>query len=416
MGARTAQGRRHRGPLHESPSDDEPAPDPPGTPTQSVAAPPADTPDAGAAIALVHEWLDRRAGSETTFEEIARVFPNADLYALSVDPDACFDFGGRPVTTTLLDTAALRRHRTMTLPAMPLAWSLVRRRRPAYDVAITSSHALVNTAPLVRHATIALCYCHTPARYLWMPEVDGRGARAPRPARAALRRLDARAADRVTAFAANSSETAGRIRRFYDRDATVIPPPVRTTFFTPGPADADAPAGTGGPFLLAVSRFVPYKRLDLAIGAAAAVGLPLVVAGSGPGEAALRALAADAGVPVRFVVAPSDDELRSLFRSAAALVFPAFEDFGMVSVEAQACGTPVVGLAAGGSLDTVRDGVTGALASEQSVEAVADATRRALAAAGDPEVGSACRRHALGFSDERFRERFGTWVGRHVRR
>ncbi len=415
MGARTAQGRRHGGPLHESPGADDPSPDPPGSPTRTVVAPPADAPHTEPAIALVHEWLDRRAGSETTFEAIARLFPAADLYALSVDPDVRFDFGGRTVTTTLLDTAALRRHRTWTLPAMPLAWSLVRRRRRAYDLAVTSSHALVNTAPLVRGATTALCYCHTPARYLWMPEVDGRGARAPRPARAALRRLDARAARGVTAFAANSTETAARIRRFYDREATVIPPPVRTAFFTPGPADAAVSAGTDGPFLLAVSRFVPYKRLDLAIGAAAAVGLPLVVAGSGPGEAGLRELAAGAGVPVTFVVAPSDVELRSLYRRAVALVFPAFEDFGMVSVEAQACGTPVVGLAAGGSLDTVRDGGTGVLAHEQSVEAVADATRRLLGVADDPQVGSECRRHALGFSAERFRERFGAWVGRHAR-
>jgi glycosyltransferase involved in cell wall biosynthesis len=415
VGARTAQGRRHRGPLHESPGVDEPAPDPPGPSSRGAAAPATPALPTGTAIALVHEWLDRRAGSETTFEQIARVFPDADLYALSVDPDARFDFGGRSVTTTLLDTAALRRHRTWTLPVMPLAWSLLRRRRPAYDLAITSSHALVNTARVVRAAGITLCYCHTPARYLWMPEVDGRGARLPRPARAALRRLDAGAAAGVTAFAANSAETAARVRRFYGREATVIPPPVRTSFFTPGPADAAPTAGTDGPFLLAVSRFVPYKRLDLAIGAAAAVGLPLVVAGSGPGEAALRALAADTGVPVGFVTAPSDEELRSLYRSAAALVFPAFEDFGMVSVEAQACGTPVVGLAAGGSLDTVRDGVTGALASEQCVEAVADATRRVLAGAGDPQVASACRRHALGFSGERFGERFAAWVERHAR-
>src|SRR5206468_2113218 len=111
-----------------------------------------------------------------------------------------------------------------------------------------------------------------------------------------------------------------------------------------------------GEFLLTCSRFVPYKRLDLAILAADRVGLPLVIAGQGPGEGKLRALASEARVPVTFAVGPSDEELRSLYRAASAFVFPPVEDFGIVAVEAQACGIPVVALRAGGALDTVIDG------------------------------------------------------------
>jgi glycosyltransferase involved in cell wall biosynthesis len=371
-------------------------------------------------MAIVHEWLHDRSGSETTFEEMAKVFPAADLFALSREPGVTYDVGDRKIATTVLDRSVLRRHRGLTLPAMPLAWALVGATGPRYDVVITSSHALVNTAGMVRRAGVALCYCHTPARYLWMPQLDDRGRLAPAPVRRALRRLDRGAAGRIVGFAANSTETAWRVRRFYGRDAVVVPPPVDTEHYTPAPADAGEPLPAAvhrfPEYLLAVSRFVGYKRLDLAVDVAAAVRLPLVLAGHGPGEADLRARAARSEVPVELVVGPSREELRALYRGAAVLVFPALEDFGIVPVEAQACGTPVVGLAAGGTLDTVVDGSTGVLAGEQTVPALAAATRRALAdLAGRSATATACREHALRFSTSCFDDRLRRWVGDHAR-
>jgi glycosyltransferase involved in cell wall biosynthesis len=373
-------------------------------------------------IAAVHEWLPARAGSEKTFEEIARAFPTADLYALSRDPDTPFDFGGRPLTTTFLDRPRLRDLRAVALPLMPLAWQTIRTPDVPYDLVITSSHAFANLARPTKDADVVLCYCHTPARYLWVPELDQDRSRVEpllAPARSFLRRVDLRGAGRVTAFAANSSEVADRIRRFYDRDAIVIPPPVETDFFAsdePGQlSETERRELPDGEFVMAMSRFIPYKRLDLAIRTAANVGLPIVVAGSGDDDARLRSIAEELGHDVRFVIRPSQQLLRELFRRATLLLFPAYEDFGIVPVEAQACGTPVVGYAAGGALDTIDSGVTGELSPEQTVDAFTEATRRALnGIVTDPKTTRRCREWASRFGAEHFRDRLTKWVETHV--
>ncbi len=163
---------------------------------------------------------------------------------------------------------------------------------------------------------------------------------------------------------------------------------------------------------MACSRFIPYKRVDLAILAADRVGMPIVVAGRGAGEAQLREVAASVSVPVIFE-RPTDERLRDLFRGAAAFIFPALEDFGIVAVEAQACGTPVVGLDAGGSRDTILEGVTGARAERQEVGAFADALQRAL----EPAISTAaCIDHAASFSEEVFAGRIRDWVVEAARR
>jgi glycosyltransferase involved in cell wall biosynthesis len=355
-------------------------------------------------LAIVHEWLASRAGSEKVFEAMASAYPDADLWALTREPGVRFDFGGRPVHTTMLDVAGpLRRRRNLTLPLMPLAWTMAGRGRH-YDVVVTSSHAFTKAFHPGRDA-IQLCYTHAPARYLWDTEIDTRGGRAAvliDPVRGRLRDLDRRLAVRVDHFAANSRAVAERVRRFYGREAVVIAPPVDTEFYTPVPH----PPGRA---VLAVSRFIPYKRLDLAIEACAAAEVPLIVAGGGPEETRLRALAE--GHDVRFEIDPDDARLRHLYREAAALVFPAEEDFGIVTVEAQACGRPVVALGAGGSLDTVIDGATGAHVADQEVASWAEAIRRVV---DDPPAVEACRAHAETFSALRFRSNFQNWVDPHL--
>lgn len=356
-------------------------------------------------LALAHEWLDARAGSEKTFEALAGFFPEADLFALTNTLGPQFAAGGREVATTFIDRLpAVRRRRAMTLPLMPLAWRTVSRR--PYDVVITSSHACVKGFRPGRDA-LHLCYCYTPMRYVWETDQRSRfdrlGDLGPR---AALRRWDRKSAAWVDSFAAISTAIRDRIQHCYNRPSRVIHPPVDTQFFTPaGPEDAVQGLPTQ-PFVLACSRFIPYKRLDLAILAAERVGIAVVVAGQGPAEASLRAIGERVEVPVSFEVAPSDERLRALYRGASAFVFPALEDFGIVAVEAQACGTPVVALAQGGTADTVIEGVTGALVDGQEVGGFAEGLERVLTMT----AGGACVANAGSFALARFEARVAAWV------
>lgn len=364
-----------------------------------------DDPLANTRIAVVHEWLNGLAGSEQTFVEIARALPSAELFALTRNPEVDFGLGNRSIHCTVLDRVASRRGGTAwTLPLMPLAWRLVR--SGEFDVVITSSHAFARAFPAARRA-IHLSYTHTPMRYVWLADLDQRtrGRWVPSPVRWPFAALDRRYAATVDAFAANSTVTAERIQRFYGRAAQVIAPPVDTEFFTPGTA-------VRGDHLLSVSRFVQYKRHDLAIHAAALAGLRLVVAGHGPAEPQLRRLASEVHPGgVEFVIAPDRTTLRELYRSAAALVFPALEDFGIVVVEALACGTPVVALGQGGARDTVQPGLTGRLVAEQQPVAFASAITELLQ---DPPAPSACRQQAVRFSRDRFSVELLDWVRTEV--
>ena len=357
-------------------------------------------------MALAHEWLDARAGSEKAFEALARLYPDADLFALTDALGDAFDAGGRQVATTFIARAPVLRHRRdLALPLMPLAWGTGSHRR--YDLVLTSSHACVKGFRPAREA-LHLCYCYTPMRYVWDPHDQRSGLHrlAALGPRAALRRWDRRAAGWVDSFAAISSAVSRRIERCYGRESRVIHPPVDTDFYRPAGPGERARCAPGEPFVLACSRCIPYKRLDLAILAADRVGVPVVVAGTGPGEAALRQLAASVRVPVTFEVSPTDERLRDLYRAASAFVFPALEDFGIVAVEAQACGTPVVALAEGGTADTVLDGVTGALVEEQDVEGFAKGLEGALSLADH----QACVAQAGSFSTAAFAARVRAWV------
>jgi len=344
-------------------------------------------------VAIAHEWLVRYAGSERCVAEMLEIFPHARLLTTVVDASGLPPPLGRAEPSFLQHVPGATRHHEWFLPLMPLAWKL----RPIVrdvDLVISSSHACAKGVRTERE-TPHLCYCHTPMRYAW--DFDSERERFPkavRPfARAGMswfRRWDRKTAERVTRFAANSTAVAQRIRKVFARNAEVIHPPVRTEFFTPGGMRAD--------FFLYVGRFVSYKRPDLVVEAFA--GLPehrLVVVGDGPLGSALVARATP---NVSFLEAPDDDALRDLYRSARALVYPVDEDFGIAMAEAQACGTPVIGLAAGGAVDIVEPGRTGWLVPEQSVDDVRNAVRRAAVEELDTdEIAKSAQR----FSSARFR-------------
>jgi glycosyltransferase involved in cell wall biosynthesis len=214
-----------------------------------------------------------------------------------------------------------------------------------------------------------------------------------------MARWDRRSVEWVNEFACNSEAVRDRIRRFYDRDASVIYPPVNTDFYTPV-------QDTRGDYALVVSRLVSYKRVDLAIDACAAAGMPLIVAGAGPDYARLVDRARRRRCDVRFAT-PTDLELRELYRHARVLLFPAEEDFGIIPVEAQACGVPVLAYARGGARETVVPGVTGELIEEPTPRHFAQSLERLNDGDYDP---LACRANALRFSRARFLQEFRSWV------
>lgn len=362
---------------------------------------------------LVHEWIAPAGGSENVLEAMARAFPDADVRCLWNDaPDR---LAGRRVSETWLARTPVRRRKALAAALCVPTWRLLP--PGAYDWMLISSHLFAHHARVRRPDggdVPAFVYAHTPARYVWAPEFDPRGqgpvVRAVAPA---FRAVDRRRARRPVAIAANSAFVRERIARAWDRDAVVIPPPVDVD----GIADVDAwtselsaadqrlLAALPATFLLGASRFASYKRLDLVVDTAERLGLPVVLAGRGPDEAVLRARAARSRVPVSLIVSPSDALLRGLYRAASALVFPAIEDFGIIPVEAQVLGTPVVTGPVGGQLETYVDGVSGVRAESLEPADLAEATRRALALEAFDGVGATRR-----FSREVFNARIRRFV------
>ena len=355
-------------------------------------------------VALVHDWLTGMRGGEKVLDAICELFPEAPLYTLlHVKGSVSRRIESRRIVTSpvqrLPGARRLYRHLLPLYPAVVEAFDF-----DGYDLVVSSSHCAVKSV-VTPHA-VHVCYCHSPMRYAWdqfgeyfgPQQVGALASRALRPIMAAMARWDAATAHRPSRFVANSRYVAGRIGRYYNRRSTVVYPPVDTEFFRPS-ADEDLPAPSAR-HVLVVSALVPYKRVDLAIDACRKLRVPLKIAGSGPELARLRARA---GGDVEFLGWATDEETRQLYRAAAAVLLPGVEDFGLVPVEAQACGTPVVALGEGGACETVVDGVTGALAAGPSVDAFADALDRALAT---PFDRAAIRANALRFSRPRFLTEF----------
>jgi glycosyltransferase involved in cell wall biosynthesis len=347
-------------------------------------------------IALVHDWLTGMRGGERVLEAICERFPEAELFTLvhipgSVSPT----IERRPIHTSFVQHLPfVRRHYRMYLPLFPKAVEQFRFDR--FDLVLSVSHCCVKSVihpPNVPH----ICYCLTPMRYAWDqfdayfgPQRLGRlGSAVMRPVMARMAAWDRATAARADRYVAISHYVAGRIGRYYNREATVVYPPVDTAFFTPVPAPPE-------PFALVVSALVPYKRVDIAIAACAMAGVPLKIVGDGPERPALERLAAGR---VQFLGRQSDEAIRALYRRAALAILPGEEDFGIVPLEAQACGRPVVALGKGGAIETVIAGETGALVGESSPEAFAEAIADTMRRRFDPAV---IRQHAERFGRERF--------------
>ena len=329
-------------------------------------------------VALCHDWLTGMRGGERVLDILCEAFPSAPISTLIHNPAAISDaINAHPLTTSWLQgvPGIMKRYRYF-LPFFPGAIE----RMPIQDVdlLISTSHCVakgLRTRPGARH----LCYCFTPMRYAWTFYDEYFGANPlkafiAKPILGSLRRWDKQASDRVDRFVAISKHVEKRINDFYGREADVVYPPVDTESWTPGGARA-------GGFDLIVSALVPYKKIDLAVKAYTQLGFPLKIVGVGTELEALRTAASS---NIEFLGWQPDAKLLDLYRACRMLIFPGEEDFGIVPLEAQACGAPVVAYGRGGLLETVRDGHTGVFFKEQSADSLADAVQQCAATPFDP--------------------------------
>lgn len=364
-------------------------------------------------VAIVHDWLVIYGGAERVLEHLLDLYPHADLYSLIdfVPPEQRHFLRGKtPFTSFLQKIPGAARHYRKMLPLMPYA--IEQFDLSSYDLVISSSYCVakgVLTGPNQVH----ISYCHSPMRYAWdhyheylneMHLTSGLKGLFARWQLHRIRTWDVRSSNSVDQFVANSRFVARRISKFYGRTSQVVFPPVDTRLFSLQEQKQD--------YFVAAGRFVPFKRLDLVAEAFASMpDRKLVMVGDGPEMAKIRS---KAGPNVEFVGYQPAAVVRQYLANAKAFIFPSEEDFGIVPVEAQACGTPVLAFGRGGALETVRPlggmlAPTGMFFQEQSASAICAAIRDFEAASSAFDPVAICH-HAQAFSIESFKTEFSTQV------
>jgi glycosyltransferase involved in cell wall biosynthesis len=358
-------------------------------------------------VALIHDWLTGMRGGERCLEILCELFPQATLYTLLHNQGS------------VSETISRMKIRTSFVQRLPFASSQYQKYLPLfptaieqfdlreYDLVISSSHCVakgVITTPETCH----ICYCHTPMRYAWEMYYTYFSKNSVTPLLRwsipffmnYLRTWDERSSDRVDHFVANSHNVRRRIHKHYRRQAEVIYPPVDTDYFES--------TRQQGEYYLVASALVPYKRIDLAVAAFNRLNRPLLIIGEGPEKGKLMRMAR---ANVKFIDWQPRQRLREFYQGCRALIFPGEEDFGIVPVEAQACGKPVIAFGRGGVVESVKGvypnqgaspSATGVFFYPQTVEALMEAVNYSDSVDLEPEV---IRRHALRFDQKVFRQR-----------
>jgi len=364
-----------------------------------------------ARVAIVFEWFQRFGGVERVVEEMRKAFPGADLFALVHDWEslAGTPLEGVPVRTSFIQSLPWAKEKyRFYLPLMPIAVEQLDLR--PYDIVLSSSHTVAKGV-LTRADQLHVSYTHTPVRYAWDLYLDylaesglDRGIKSwlARLVLHYLRLWDVAAANRVDAYLANSSYVARRIDKLYRRPARVVYPPVEVERYRPHLPREE--------FFVTVSRFVPYKRVELIVEAFAMMGRELVVIGDGPDRAKVEGIA---GPNVKLLGYQPDEVVADYLQRAKAFILAADEDFGIAPVEAQAAGCPVIAYGKGGALETVTGWpapeATGVFFSYQTPEALEEAIK--LFETHEDEIGpEACRRNAERFGQQRFQREFRSTV------
>lgn len=360
-------------------------------------------------VAIVQEWLVTVGGSDKVVKAILDVFPDADIYTLVAKKEVCDELGipWEKVHTSFIQRMPLgkKKHRAY-LPLFPFAIEQFDLR--GYDVVISSSHCVAKGV-LTKADQLHICYCHSPIRYCWdmyneyleESHLDkGLKSWLVRLMLHPIRQFDAVAGSRVDYYISNSDYVGQRIRKTYRRASTTIHPNIDISHFELCEDKQD--------YYLASSRLVAYKKIDTIIEAFNRMpDKRLVVIGGGPNLEAYRKTAKR---NVTVMGYQPFDVLKEKMQHAKAFVFAADEDFGMIPIEAQSCGTPVIAYGHGGSLETVNGGKTGLFFHEQTPEAVCDAVDRFEAMGERPFFPKACRQWAEGFSEERFKREIKAFV------
>jgi len=360
-------------------------------------------------IALVHDWLTGMRGGEKVLEIFCEMFPHADIFTLLHIPDSVSKtIESHSIRTSYLQNfPGAQKHYRYFLPLMPHAIQSFD--LSAYDWIISTSHCVAKGCRVPKQAT-HISYCFTPMRYIWDQFENYFGPNRSRPPvrwmmnriRPGLQSWDVRTAQTVGYFVADSRHVQTRIKKYYGREAQVIYPPADLDYYTPetqkSPSD----------FYLVVSALAPYKRIDIAIQAFNTCGKKLKVIGNGQSSETLKAMAKP---NIEFLGWRSNEELRNQYRKCKALIFPGVEDFGIVPVEAMACGTPVIAFAEGGALETVQEGRTGIFFKTPTEGSLLEAIRRFEGKIWDSEP---IREHSLQFSKTRFRAEFEDFIKKNL--
>lgn len=360
-------------------------------------------------VAIVQEWLVTVGGSDKVVKAILDVFPDADIYTLVAKKEVCDELGipWEKVHTSFIQKMPLgtKKHRAY-LPLFPFAIEQFDLR--GYDVVISSSHCVAKGV-LTKADQLHICYCHSPIRYCWdmyneyleESHLDkGFKSWLVRLMLHPIRQFDAIAGSRVDYYISNSDYVGQRIRKTYRRKATTIHPNIDISNFEL--------CNDKQEYYLASSRLVAYKKIDTIIEAFNMMpDKKLVVIGGGPNLEAYRKLAKD---NVTVMGYQPFDVLKEKMQHAKAFVFAADEDFGMIPIEAQSCGTPVIAYGHGGSLETVNGGKTGLFFNEQTPEAIVEAVNKFESMGSQPFAPADCRQWTEGFSEERFKREIKEFV------
>lgn len=356
----------------------------------------------GLKIAFVVSWLNQHGGAERVLEAAHALYPDAPVYTSIYQPQAVPNFYHHwDIRPSFLDRLpGVHRRHQLYLPFYPLAFESLDLRE--YDVVLSIPSAFAHGV-LTQSTTRHICYCLTPARFLWQFREYVENEAVSRPARlmlplliSKLRQWDRLAAERVDDYVAISRVVQSRIAKFYRRTSTIIYPPVAVSDFAP------APASEIEDYFLIVSRLVPYKRIDLAVEAFNALGLPLIIAGEGRDRSRLERMAQR---NIRFLGRVSDEERRGLMARCCAFVFPGEEDFGIAPLEANAAGRPAIAFEGGGALDTIVEGVNGVFFKEATGASLIERVRTFDVSRFDPaEIRAQAERFAVGVFQSKIRE------------